>query len=103
MRTAFLIWWVYLHVTADWVTPLTHPPNERKRTTKPVAQFYTASRKHVAHENKKTQALLINTPPHTSRGLYMMIEMDYICMSLYIFRKILHAEPLVMKLSYAYG
>ena len=31
---------VYIHVAADWVAPLTHPSNERKRTSKPVAHRF---------------------------------------------------------------
>lgn len=42
--TAFLIWWgLYrLHVADDWVTSLTHKPNERKRTSNAAALLVTS-------------------------------------------------------------
>ncbi len=39
---------VILCVAADWITPLTHPPNERKRTSKPVAHRFTPFRGNMS-------------------------------------------------------
>lgn len=36
MRTAFLIWWVYIQVAADWLTPLTHQSNRVNVPQKPM-------------------------------------------------------------------
>ena len=45
--TAFYYDGVYMHVAADWVTPLTHPSNERKRTSKPVAHCFTPYQQNI--------------------------------------------------------
>ena len=42
--TAFLIWWVYIQVTADWVT-LWHTHQTRENI--PQSQLHTVSTKHV--------------------------------------------------------